>query len=363
MSEHKAKTCYLHIGAEKTGSTSIQAFLKANRAELADAGYLFPRSPGLDNQPALAAYTMGDCSRKNLLAQVGVSNGDQLEAFKKGFAARLKTEVSKASPKNIILSNEHCHSRIGTAEELGRLASLLLELAEEVRVIFYIRRQDQAATSLYSTALKVGQSRKKPDLRIAEELPLAFDYWRTCRLYEDTFGEGSVDVRVFDRSRLLGGDLMVDFRQATGLPEGRSWKQPKSQNQSLNRLGQRFLAAFNQNRLERFGPDAEHYRMALVRMLDKNFEGQGIKPSKQEAQDFLQQFKDGNEAIRQKYFPEHEAPLFIEDFAKYPDEEQSNWMPRPFMAFDAGARLFIEQQKEIDRLRAKIKALKADKGD
>ena len=36
----------IHIGAEKTGTTSIQAFCSANRALLAKQGVLFPRVPG-----------------------------------------------------------------------------------------------------------------------------------------------------------------------------------------------------------------------------------------------------------------------------------------------------------------------------
>ena len=36
----------LHIGTGKTGTTSLQSFLRQNRPRLADAGWLYPRSPG-----------------------------------------------------------------------------------------------------------------------------------------------------------------------------------------------------------------------------------------------------------------------------------------------------------------------------
>jgi len=355
----RAKICYLHIGAEKTGSTSIQAFLQANRRRLADFGYLFPRTPGDDNQPALAAYAMADSSRQNLMAQVRVKSDEELEAFRAHFSAALKAEVAAAAPERIVLTNEHCHSRIETAEELQQLADLLHSLAEEVRIVFYIRRQDQAATSLYSTALKVGQYRKKPDLTIKGDLPVAFDYWRTCRLYADVFGKEAMRVRLFDRKRLVGGDLITDFCEILDLPSEQGWSLPATKNRSLGRLGQRFLAAFNQKRQDRFGEQSEHYRMALVRMLDKHFAGQGIKPSRGAAAAFLDHFKEGNEQVRATYFPDLPAPLFGDDFSMYPEKEDA-WMPGPFMAFDAGARLFVEQQKEIDRLKAEIAALKSE---
>ncbi|SDD23733.1 hypothetical protein [Kordiimonas lacus] len=355
----RAKICYLHIGAEKTGSTSIQAFLRANRHRLTGHGYLFPRTPGEDNQPALAAYAMKDSSRRNLMAQVGVRSDAALGRFQKEFSADLLAEVAKTAPERIVLTNEHCHSRIETVEELERLATLLHSVADEVRVIFYIRRQDKAATSLYSTALKVGQWRKKPNLAIKGELPISFDYWRTCELYASVFGMQAMRVRLFDRDQLVGGDLIADFCDALEMPAGQDWIVPDSKNQSLGRLGQRFLAAFNQKRQDRFGEQSEHYRMALVRMLDKHFSGKGIKPSQAAAKAFLSHFKAGNEKVRATYFPDMPFPLFGDDFSMYPEKDDT-WMPGVFMAFDAGARLFVEQQKEIDRLKAEVAALKAD---
>ncbi len=356
----RAKICYLHIGAEKTGSTSIQAFLRANRDILTEQGCLFPVSPGADNQPALAAYAMRDCCRKNLLAQVGVETEDQLDAFHATFRQALLDEVAAAAPEKIILTNEHCHSRIGTVAELERLATLLRELADDVRIIFYIRRQDLAATSLFSTALKVGQTRRKPDMAVQDQRPLSFDFWRTCMLYAQVFGKEALTVRLFDRTTLLNGDLLADFRYVTGLPHEAAWVVPGSKNPSIDRLAQRFLAAFNNKRRMRFGDKSEHYRMALVRMLEKHFSGGvGVKPSQARAQEFLAQFAEGNEAIRQHYFPDVPAPLFGDDFSMYPQQEE-DWVAPIGMAFDAGARLFVAQQEEIDRLQAELDTLKAE---
>ena len=38
------RVCYIHIGPHKTGTTSIQWFLKENRAELLKHGYFVPES-------------------------------------------------------------------------------------------------------------------------------------------------------------------------------------------------------------------------------------------------------------------------------------------------------------------------------
>src|SRR5262245_26555179 len=38
------RLCYIHVGAHKTGTTSIQWFLQENRAELLKDGYFVPES-------------------------------------------------------------------------------------------------------------------------------------------------------------------------------------------------------------------------------------------------------------------------------------------------------------------------------
>jgi hypothetical protein len=38
------RVCYIHIGPHKTGTSSIQWFLKQNRAELLKHGYFVPES-------------------------------------------------------------------------------------------------------------------------------------------------------------------------------------------------------------------------------------------------------------------------------------------------------------------------------
>jgi hypothetical protein len=49
---------YLHIGTEKTGTTSIQAFLDRNRSRLRSQGVLYPELPGSNNQIALSAAAL-----------------------------------------------------------------------------------------------------------------------------------------------------------------------------------------------------------------------------------------------------------------------------------------------------------------
>lgn len=70
----RERTCYIHIGTHKTGSTSIQAFLALNRNELHAAGVLIPIA-GSDGDPGVATHhalarelnAIGSCAVRNEL--------------------------------------------------------------------------------------------------------------------------------------------------------------------------------------------------------------------------------------------------------------------------------------------------------
>ena len=46
----------LHIGSGKTGTSSIQAFLHQNHAQLASLGTLYPQSPGRPRHSRLSLF-------------------------------------------------------------------------------------------------------------------------------------------------------------------------------------------------------------------------------------------------------------------------------------------------------------------
>lgn len=52
--------CFLHIGTEKTATTTIQSFLSLNRKRLREYGYFYPESIGFLNHSSLsiAAYEL-----------------------------------------------------------------------------------------------------------------------------------------------------------------------------------------------------------------------------------------------------------------------------------------------------------------
>ncbi len=54
------KTIYLHIGTEKTGSTTLQAVSGINRRTLMNHGIFYPRTPGERNHIKLALFAANE---------------------------------------------------------------------------------------------------------------------------------------------------------------------------------------------------------------------------------------------------------------------------------------------------------------
>ncbi|WP_417456505.1 hypothetical protein [Kordiimonas sp.] len=312
------KTCYLHIGGEKTGSTTIQKFLADNRGRLRDLGVVYPKVPGEHTHIRLAAYAQPDFENADFLRGVGVKDEADLARVHARFPERFRAELtSVVRPMSVLLlSNEHCQTQVTTEAGVRRLQELLRTVAEKVRIIYYVRRQDHAAVSLYSTALRRGMAIPAPDLS-APETSHRFNHLRVCKLYAGVFGEQALDVRLFDETRFAGGSLISDFCAATAI-DGKNWPRASAENTALGSDAQRLLVFLNSLHDAPFAPFDGENRDALIAALENEKCDGGIVPSCAAAMAFVERFSESNEAVRAQYFPHIEGPLFGDDFSRYP---------------------------------------------
>jgi len=132
------RTCFLHIGPHKTGTSTLQTLLFLNRDVLQAAGIYVP---GMK-----AAKNGGNHHR---LAQDIGSPGTT------GYCRELADELSAAAmPEQIVMSSESLSSSIEQPEFRTRLYQYFHELGYRVTVIAYIRPQVSRANSIYTQAAK-----------------------------------------------------------------------------------------------------------------------------------------------------------------------------------------------------------------
>lgn len=184
------KTIYIHVGMSKTGTTSIQQMLAKNEDLLSQTGILFPkwaRKNGIGHH-SLAAY---------------IKQGKDED-----HALKLKAEVSSSKHQKVIVTSE-LFERMSEDKwrALGQFFSPF-----RVKLIIYLRRQDDAIISMYNELVK----KHALDLTFADYLIKSpridlLDYRKTLNVISNVFGRENLSVGIFSKTHLLEGDIGRDF--------------------------------------------------------------------------------------------------------------------------------------------------------
>ena len=111
----------LHIGLEKTGTTTIQEAMHASRQRLAGHGILYPTSLGQANHTALAVVGRDDDVVDDLRQRRGLRSPDAVRSFRDAIGQELEQEVAAAAAHTVVVSGEHCSSRLTTDREVELL--------------------------------------------------------------------------------------------------------------------------------------------------------------------------------------------------------------------------------------------------
>ncbi|MFD1880316.1 hypothetical protein [Paracoccus pacificus] len=308
----------LHIGTEKTGSTSIQYALASCRQELAARGILYPRLLGTPNHTEVAMISMGfqydDPLQMQELARTGLSLPD----YTTEVLRRLDDEIAQTDAQTVLLSNEHCHGRVLGREFVERLHAHFSPRFSSIRVIVYLRRQDRMVVSHHSTRLREGgEGQVFP--QNGTESPF-YNFERLLGFYGDLFGDQAITVRLFESDRLIANDIVHDFFETAGL----GMAPPPHKiiaNPSVSRQQSRFLTLFNTRFPLVVNGALNPERDLVVPAIEQTLKGPQARPARAEAQAFLSRFDAANTRLRDRFLPDLDRPtLFDTNFADYPEK-------------------------------------------
>ena len=209
----RERSCFIHVGTHKTGTTAIQRFLAANRERLALDGLYYP-SAGL-----LSDQLPGHHIVASELA------GDRLFDRAAGTLGGVVAEIARARPRAACLSSEnfeYLHVR-GTA--LSALRDAIVAIGYRPRIVLYVRPQHDYAESLYAELVKHGM--QVPFASFLDDVvgdgvvrydrgwTFRFDYTKLASGFADVFGPESVIVRAY-RDDGSAGSIVQDFLGAIG---------------------------------------------------------------------------------------------------------------------------------------------------
>ena len=196
-------TLWIHIGTHKTGTTSIEAFLKTNRTALADQGI------GLLTFPRDARRTLREHAEGHEAASTSLAN--TLE--------HLITKQSRAcanQPNTYILSWEGFCGNASKGYSDAHLMANALNVASKYSnlnpyIILYIRPQEEFISSYYSQTVKDGKTKSIQEF--LHDLPSAsFNWLRLTETFERQFGADQVVVERYCRELFPGkNEILKDF--------------------------------------------------------------------------------------------------------------------------------------------------------
>jgi len=228
-----ARRCIVHIGLNKTGSTTIQGWLQINQDALRDQGIwhdnMAPHGgPHLSTAAGWAIYAHSD--RADYLpgpwqAQVyQIQNRQDLEQQLDQFLTRAEAGFPPAGNGTYVTSSEHIGTSLRNPREIAKLHQWFADRFDEVRYIVYLREQADWVASAYTQAVRSGRT-ESLDAYI-ERLGHQNYHW-LVRLWQTVAGADNVDVRLFHKAAFTGADLIDDFASAIGADASQTRRPPR----------------------------------------------------------------------------------------------------------------------------------------
>ena len=137
--------CILHLGAEKTGTSSIQKYLGVHREALLAQGLWYPES-----------FT-NPSGHVHLKLSSAAVDGSLDPANPQGVAFRAELDHAlKRGARTVVFSSEFFHSELRDKGAVERLKAFLSSYFDRFKLVYYARRQDQMLASMHSTAIQGG---------------------------------------------------------------------------------------------------------------------------------------------------------------------------------------------------------------
>jgi hypothetical protein len=298
----------LHIGSGKTGTSSIQYFLLQNRAQLAELGLLYPQTPGRARHTRLGLFIKPD----DELAETPSwhrQKESSPEEFRRVFRRRLFREIEETGLSRVLFSDEALYA--SSDQALRRLSQFTHRIARSLRLVAYLRRQDDHLVSRYQQVVKVGETRRLTE-RLRLDLSDTYDYYARLRTWERLLRPDAFAVRRFERDSLVEGSLYQDFLEAAGI-DARADRldQVEPRNESLDAEAVEFLRILNLHRVENEGAarGLTDNRKLVTRLADAST-GPTLTLPDRSLDAFMARWKESNALVAREFLGDPNERLF-----------------------------------------------------
>ncbi len=360
-------TVYLHIGTAKTGTTALQRFFVSNRSRLNKKDFDHPIMP-------FHFPRMADGRNAHFLTLWQEADSD--ERWNKGF------EVIKEACGlygNVTMSDEVLWAQCANDGFLEAVRKGFDSVGAEVKIIVYLRRQDEMVESHWNQMVK-------GKLKLTEDFDsfvgsggydrlFPLDYKAVLDRISACFGRENIIVRPYEREQFKDGSIYADFLDILGLEPDDEYE--ISEYAVNTRLPwevveiKRVINSIDSYR----DPDMPNFFREVIKDaygLELSKELPDIRTGRfsgEQRQKFIARYEEGNALVAREYLNKADGILFINKPKDLP-----RWEPKPaeihkdIIRVLAGAAVYEykkrrELEAKVNKLSEKVSRLLAQEKD
>lgn len=290
---------FLHIGTEKTGTTTLQAFLHHNARRLSELSFWYPN----DQETSYFQHRAHFPIAGSLLSYEPDFVSPKKHLRRRDAVPDFLRDARECATSRAILSCEHFSSRVHEISTLAEFRNELSTVFDTIKIVCYIRAQPDLALSAYSSNVQGGRrERLSPDEVNPDNA--YYNFVSMLDLWTSVFGHENLIVREFDREKLTNGDICCDFCNVLDIP----FETLERVNDENRAIGASKLEMIRQ--LNRYFPtyqeDVEGWRAAerLRKIITAHIDARDdpeMKLGRRERLLILEKFRQHNEILNRKY--------------------------------------------------------------
>lgn len=208
------KTIVLHIGLHKTGTSSIQETLGANRSLLIGRGVLYPAALPV-NHSNFFYNAFGAAPETYHANRARGLTREEIVARSKGTLDALRREVGESECGTVVFSAEDaCTLKPGEVKRMHAFFATLVP-SPTLKILLYTRHPvDYVASAVQENVKGNGLTIARAKQIHLDAAPQRFQ--RIHDIYAQAFGKEAIAFRSFEAARAAPGGLVADFLRAVG---------------------------------------------------------------------------------------------------------------------------------------------------
>ena len=196
--------CFLHIGVEKTGTTSLQNHLYKNQDILRKRKFILTKSFGYPNNHKLSLISRNASKKKSPRYYLNFLNNPKLNKYR--ILRRARGELKSANENHkFIFSSEHLHSMLKSEEEIRNLKENLKSIGfKSFSIVVVLRPVIEMLRSRISTGFKNGNF-ENPVISDPwkHKVPHVYQIESTLKRWMNVFGNENLNAIKYSNDLLL----------------------------------------------------------------------------------------------------------------------------------------------------------------